>query len=52
MIPKSGKFVDREFHSALKERLQARQDLGEAVTTTLLLLLDFLIRVRLLLLLQ
>merc|ERR1719401_790273 len=31
---KSGKFVDREFHQALKDRLQGRQDLGEAMADT------------------
>jgi len=32
--PKSGKWVDKEFHAALKDRLQARQDLGEAMADT------------------
>eukprot|EP00440_Ansanella_granifera_P062736 gb/GFBE01068026.1/.p1 GENE.gb/GFBE01068026.1/~~gb/GFBE01068026.1/.p1 ORF type:complete len:946 (+),score=224.82 gb/GFBE01068026.1/:1-2838(+) len=31
---KSGKFVDKEFHQALKDRLQHRQDLGEAMADT------------------
>jgi len=31
---KSGKFVDKEFHQALKDRLQNRQDLGEAMADT------------------
>jgi 5'-3' exoribonuclease 2 len=31
---KSGKFVDREFHSALKDRLQTRQDLGTSMADT------------------
>eukprot|EP00933_Yihiella_yeosuensis_P040899 TRINITY_DN35302_c0_g1_i1.p1 TRINITY_DN35302_c0_g1~~TRINITY_DN35302_c0_g1_i1.p1 ORF type:complete len:933 (-),score=220.61 TRINITY_DN35302_c0_g1_i1:95-2893(-) len=30
----SGKFVDREFHAALKSRLDTRQDLGEAMADT------------------
>uniref|UniRef100_A0A7S4Q3X4 5'-3' exoribonuclease n=1 Tax=Alexandrium monilatum TaxID=311494 RepID=A0A7S4Q3X4_9DINO len=32
--PKSGKFVAKEFHAALKERLEQRQDLGEAMADT------------------
>lgn len=32
--PKSGKFVDREFHAALRDRLNLRQDLGEAMADT------------------
>lgn len=31
----SGKFVDREFHMALRERLDNRQDLGEAMADTI-----------------
>merc|ERR1712135_7685 len=31
---KSGKFVNREFHATLKERLTNRQDLGEAMADT------------------
>jgi len=30
----SGKFVDKEFHSALKDRLKEREDLGEAMADT------------------
>eukprot|EP00929_Paragymnodinium_shiwhaense_P008140 TRINITY_DN112080_c0_g1_i1.p1 TRINITY_DN112080_c0_g1~~TRINITY_DN112080_c0_g1_i1.p1 ORF type:complete len:988 (+),score=240.62 TRINITY_DN112080_c0_g1_i1:267-2966(+) len=33
-IKKSGKFIDREFHAALKERLESRHDLGEAMADT------------------
>eukprot|EP00928_Gymnodinium_smaydae_P071372 TRINITY_DN54986_c0_g1_i1.p1 TRINITY_DN54986_c0_g1~~TRINITY_DN54986_c0_g1_i1.p1 ORF type:complete len:945 (-),score=125.90 TRINITY_DN54986_c0_g1_i1:413-3247(-) len=32
--PKSGKFVDREFHQAVRTRLDNRQDLGEAMADT------------------
>lgn len=32
--PKSGKFVDREFHQCLRDRLSNRQDLGEAMADT------------------
>lgn len=32
--PKTGKFVDREFHQALRDRLNNRQDLGEAMADT------------------
>lgn len=32
--PKSGKFVSREFHQALRDRLNNRQDLGEAMADT------------------
>uniref|UniRef100_A0A7S1PZE9 5'-3' exoribonuclease n=1 Tax=Alexandrium catenella TaxID=2925 RepID=A0A7S1PZE9_ALECA len=32
--PKSGKFVSKEFHAELKDRLQQRQDLGEAMADT------------------
>lgn len=32
--PKSGKFVDKEFHQALRDRLNNRQDLGEAMADT------------------
>jgi len=32
--PQSGKFVDKEFHQALKERLEARQDLGVSMADT------------------
>merc|ERR1719428_2069182 len=31
---KSGKFVDKEFHAQIKERLQNRQDLGEQMADT------------------
>lgn len=31
----TGKFVDKEFHSALKDRLENRQDLGEAMADTI-----------------
>merc|ERR1712187_532479 len=33
-MKKTGKFVDREFHQALKDRLENRQDLGEAMADT------------------
>merc|ERR1719414_2931107 len=32
--PQSGKFVDKEFHQALKDRLENRQDLGETMADT------------------
>jgi len=32
--PLSGKFVDREFHQALRDRIDARGDLGEAMADT------------------
>jgi len=32
--PKSGKFVDKEFHQALRDRMNNRQDLGEAMADT------------------
>jgi 5'-3' exoribonuclease 2 len=33
-IAKSGKFIDREFHQALRDRMNARQDLGESMADT------------------